>query len=76
MKQKEEEAKKEGQIRAKQLKSGERRATGRELLEQAPDKFIDEPAKGEEDVDVLALLKQKHTEEDAVDKVRFFSSGF
>eukprot|EP01127_Copromyxa_protea_P003127 TRINITY_DN12995_c0_g1_i1.p1 TRINITY_DN12995_c0_g1~~TRINITY_DN12995_c0_g1_i1.p1 ORF type:complete len:405 (+),score=130.57 TRINITY_DN12995_c0_g1_i1:31-1215(+) len=67
-KQKQEELIKAGKLRERQIKSGETRATGRELLSQAPERFIDEPAKGEEDVDVLSLLKQKNTEEDEVDR--------
>lgn len=47
---------------------GEKRATGRELLSEAPERFIDDEAKGEEDVDVMSLLKAKQTEEEEVDR--------
>lgn len=40
------------------------------MLSEAPERYIDDGTKGEEDVDVLSLLKQKQTEEEEMDKVR------
>jgi len=66
-KQKEEEAQKHAAYRQKALKAGQVRMTGREFLTQEGYKDLDEDVEGE-DVDLIALMKAKQKEEEALDE--------
>jgi len=66
-KQKEEEEKKSAASRQKALKAGQVRMTGREFLTHEGYKETEEEADGE-DVDLIALMKAKKQEEEALDE--------
>jgi len=66
-KQKEKDAKKAGQMRQQELKSGKARMTGREIMESGSSNYHEEDD-GDADIDIMKLMKEKELQEIAVDE--------